>query len=145
MGAGGLVDLLELEAAGGFVLQGVSHTDYAGYSAAAAGDVNDDGASDLIVGVPFTNKSVFEQSTGSAYVLYGGTGLGSSGMADFSEIIGPTGFEARGIKTVDYAGASVSGAGDFNGDSISDVIVGAENAERGETRPGAAYVVFGID
>jgi subtilisin family serine protease len=144
VGAGGVVDLLELTAADGFVLHGMETGDSAGLSAAAAGDVNNDGASDLMVGVPFKNTTVFEQVTGSVYVLYGGMGTGASGSVEMTEIIGPNGFEARGIDEIDYAGASACGVGDFNGDGISDMIIGAENAKRGEIRPGAAYVVFGL-
>ena len=40
----------------------------------------------------------------------------------------------------EFAGGSVAGAGDVNGDGLDDVIVGATQAAGGD---GAAYVVFG--
>jgi hypothetical protein len=41
----------------------------------------------------------------------------------------------------DQLGSSVSGAGDVNGDGVSDVVVGAP--EPWDSKPGSAYVVFG--
>jgi subtilisin family serine protease len=145
VGAGGLLDLLDLHAADGFVMRGEANGDYAAYSLGTGGDVNSDGAPDLLVGVPNKDTNVFEPGTGSAYVLYGQSGTGTDGIADFSEIDGPNGFEIRGIDVIDSAGASVSGGADFDGDGVVDIIVGAGNASRGDIRPGAAYIVFGFD
>src|SRR5258708_26324192 len=43
----------------------------------------------------------------------------------------------------DFAGWSVSPAGDVNGDGFADVIVGAPRGNSGDTAGGQAYVVFG--
>ncbi|WP_297324808.1 integrin alpha [Nitrosomonas sp.] len=43
----------------------------------------------------------------------------------------------------DNIGASVSGAGDVNGDGFDDVIVGASGADRNGDNSGSSYVVFG--
>lgn len=48
-----------------------------------------------------------------------------------------------GERTDDYAGASVSPAGDINGDGHADLLVGARNHDVSGGREGAAYVVFG--
>src|SRR5687768_15330822 len=46
--------------------------------------------------------------------------------------------------TADYSGRSVSDAGDFNGDGIADLMVGADFADTaGGTHAGEFYVVFG--
>ena len=50
-----------------------------------------------------------------------------------------TAFRLVGLATGDYAGASVAGAGDVNGDGIADMIVGGSHY----AQLGAAYVVFG--
>lgn len=50
-----------------------------------------------------------------------------------------TGFQILGGTSGDSLGASVSGAGDVNGDGIDDVIVGAPL----EGNKGAAYVIYG--
>ncbi|UCG33548.1 MAG: FG-GAP repeat protein, partial [Phycisphaerales bacterium] len=145
VGASGLVDLLDLYAAVGFVMPGQANGDFAAYSLGTGADVNSDGAPDLLVGVPNKDTSVFEPGTGSVYVLYGQSGIGAGGSAEFSEIDGPNGFEVRGIDVIDAAGSAVSGRADFDGDGVPDIIVGAENASRGDIRPGAAYIVFGLD
>jgi hypothetical protein len=48
-----------------------------------------------------------------------------------------------GVAEGDRAGYSVSGAGDFNGDGLADVLVGAYNAQRDGIFQGQAYVIFG--
>jgi hypothetical protein len=57
---------------------------------------------------------------------------------------GSRGFVLTGVDAGDNAGASVSGAGDVNGDGIDDVIVGAFGADpAGLSDAGESYVVFG--
>jgi hypothetical protein len=102
-----------------------------GYSVASAGDVNGDGYSDVIVGVPGYDGGQTDE--GRAYLYLGS----SSGLST----------SAAWYKEPDEAGAqfgsSVSTAGDVNGDGYSDVIVGAPFADAGGTNRGAAYVYLG--
>jgi hypothetical protein len=55
---------------------------------------------------------------------------------DLSALDGTDGFVLNGIDVADFSGASVSSAGDVNGDGVEDVIIGASGA-------GESYVVFG--
>jgi hypothetical protein len=48
-----------------------------------------------------------------------------------------------GQQTNEYAGGSVSSAGDVNGDGYDDMIGGAANANGGGTERGQAYIFFG--
>jgi len=82
-----------------------------------AGDVNGDGLSDVLVGVP---------SRGAAYV-YQGTPVGLAPLPG-TTMEGTGGF-----------GTSVSVAGDVNGDGYTDLIIGAPDADGG----GEAHVFFG--
>ncbi len=66
-----VVDLSNLAAPTGFVIQGEQGGDNAGSSVAAAGDVNGDGFDDLVVGAP--NGGALDTRPGTAYVLFGGT------------------------------------------------------------------------
>lgn len=100
-------------------------------SVASAGDVNGDGFSDIIVGAYFYDNG--ETNEGRAYV-YHGSQTGPSTTADWT-------------MESDQAGAlfgvSVASAGDVNGDGYSDVIVGAQRFDNGETDEGSAFVYHG--
>ena len=103
-----------------------------GYSVAGAGDFNDDGTPDVVLGVVSKPGSL-----GSAYVVFGKS---SSGNVDVSEADGLSiRFEGR------YSGSAtgfvVAGGGDVNGDSVDDVIIGAPGLLVGSY--GEAFVVFG--
>ena len=99
-----------------------------------AGDFNDDGVNDVIVGAPDADPGGVT-AAGQAYVVFGSaTGLPAS--INLSDLNIDTGFVINGIDAGDRTGVSVSSAGDVNGDDIDDVIIGAEYS-------GAAYVVFG--
>ncbi len=61
-----------------------------------------------------------------------------------STLDGSNGFVLNGIDTSDFSGHSVSSAGDFNGDGVDDLIIGAYTADpNGNLQAGESYVVFG--
>jgi hypothetical protein len=99
-----------------------------GNAVASAGDVNDDGYPDVIVGA-WTSDAV-SGDAGSAYVYFGGPA--ADGVPDWI---------LRGQALVDQFGTSVASAGDMNGDGFGDVIVGAWKG--GPSHTGRAYVFFG--
>ncbi|CCQ52920.1 Serine protease, subtilase family [Crocosphaera watsonii WH 8502] len=49
----------------------------------------------------------------------------------------------EGVNAGDQSGISVSGIGDFNGDNISDVVIGSHQADPNGISSGQAHVVFG--
>ena len=102
-----------------------------GWWVASAGDVNGDGYSDVIVGASdFDNGQTDE---GRAFV-YHGSALGLSAIANWT---------AESDQAGAFFGASVSSAGDVNGDGYSDVIVGAYFFDNGQTDEGRAFVYHG--
>jgi hypothetical protein len=105
-----------------------------GYSVAAAGDVNGDGYSDVIVGA--TGYLTSTGSTGKVYVYHGSAeGLGASGRAaDWS---------ATGENAENEFGISVATAGDVNADGYADVVVGATGYLTSTGSTGKVYVYHG--
>lgn len=102
-----------------------------GFSVASAGDLNDDGFSDLVLGAHRYSAA----SLGRAYVFFGPiTGHHASASAD--AII-------TGEFNNDDLGTSVASAGDVDGDGIDDLIVGAPHSPIEVTDPGRAYIFLG--
>ena len=116
------------------ILQGQRDNDEFG-TAVAAGDVNGDGADDLIVGA----HQLFRDASGRAYVFYGPlSGNMSAGKAD-AIMVG----EDSSPDDDDLFGQSVASAGDENGDGFDDVLVGAPTNYAGGTRAGRVYLFRG--
>jgi len=110
---------------------GSASLDSFGISVAAAGDVNQDGFDDVIIGAekasPFGLTDV-----GSAFVYSGATGAQL--------------YRWNGNADLEYYAWSVSGAGDANGDGFADVLVGAWAADNGPIwGTGTAYLYSGAD
>ncbi|MBL8008670.1 MAG: FG-GAP repeat protein, partial [Ignavibacteria bacterium] len=104
---------------------------YFGESVSTAGDVNGDGYSDVLVGSPnFDNGQTNE---GGAF-LYSGSSSGLSGTASWT---------TESNQVLANYGASVSSAGDVNGDGYSDVIIGAPLYDQSFTDAGRAYLYRG--
>jgi hypothetical protein len=95
--------------------------------AVSAGDVNGDGYSDVSVGAP-------QYTGGGGAFVYLGSASGPS-MAPAWTAVSPVAFA--------FFGASVSAAGDWDGDGIRDVIVGAPLLSGDQTEEGGAFVYPG--
>jgi hypothetical protein len=134
--------LSSLDGNNGFRLDGAADGDNAGWSVSGAGDVNGDGNPDILVGVPTADGG--GANRGAAYVVFGrSSGVSWLATLALSSLDGNNGFRLDGVADDDYAGWSVSGAGDVNGDGNPDILVGASNADGDGTDRGVAYVVFG--
>jgi Ca2+-binding RTX toxin-like protein len=134
------LDLSALNGANGFQMSGEAGDDLAGRSVSAAGDVNGDGYADLLIGA--TGVDAPESGTGAAYVVFG-RATGFDPVLELSALGGTTGFQISGDEDGDYAGFSVSGAGDVNGDGYADLVIGAPYADPHAQHSGITYVVFG--
>ena len=135
LGSSGSLALSSLNGTNGFVLNGDQMGDQSGHSVASAGDVNDDGIADLVIGAFNANSYA-----GKSYVVFGLAGLGSSGGLALSSLNGTSGFVLNGEQADDESGYSVASAGDVNDDGIADLVIGAYNAN---SYAGKSYVVFG--
>lgn len=122
-------------------ITGASSGDFLDVSVSPAGDVNDDGFDDIIIGLPKRYKGKAPYS-GSAYIFFGGPIIGNKDSypelsIDDADII------LVGEDSYESFGYAVSMAGDFNNDGFGDVIVGAPLSNGGGIASGRAYLYFG--
>ena len=102
-----------------------------GWSVSAAGDVNGDGYSDVVVGAYLDNNG--QATEGTAWVFHGSAAGVSTTVATFLES------NIAGV----WFGRSVSTAGDINGDGFGDVMVGAPLLANGQSSEGVARLYLG--
>ena len=135
------LNLRDLTASQGFKIQGEADEDRTGFKVSSAGDINGDGSDDIIVGT--YNNDAGGKFLGAAYVIYGT--YGNRGTLDPAALTYADGFKIVGESDYDMLGKSLSSAGDINGDSIDDLLVGANGDDDGGVDAGAAYVIYGVN
>jgi hypothetical protein len=118
------VDLGSLDSGDGLRLDGSRAGDQAGSAVGGAGDVNGDGYDDLIVGAPGVDRGTRDDA-GAAYVVFGKPDWPSSARLALAALDGSNGFRLDGIHAGDQAGTGVAIVGDYNGDGLADLAVGA--------------------
>jgi hypothetical protein len=123
----------------GFTITGGTASDQLGYSVSTAGDINNDGYDDIIVGAWGQSSR-----TGAAYVIYGGPKSSMANIDLKTATLDPatTGFMMTGNATDAWFGFSVSTAGDINHDGYEDIIIGCPQL-RTSSLGGGAYVIYG--
>lgn len=132
------VDLASL-GSGGFLIEGAVASDQLGTSVSGAGDVNGDGLADVLFGAPNAEPQS-RSGAGAGYVVFGKS---TDTTVDLTSL-GSAGFVIEGVAVEGGLGESVSGAGDVNGDGLSDVVLGARLSNPGgRAYAGTGYVVFG--
>ncbi len=99
-----------------------------GYAVGRAGDVNNDGYDDVIVGAPSYDNG--EANEGRAIVYYGSA----------SGVNSTVGLSFESDQADANLGVSVSGGGYFNGDSYADLIAGADLYDATQTDEGRGFM-----
>ncbi len=124
-----------LDAIADVMYDGAEDASQFGFSTAALGDYNGDGAADFAVGAPFDdadgNATDNLLNRGRVFIYFGG----SSSYPGTTPSITLSGAQNDG-----HFGSSVARAGDVNGDGKDDLIVGAPDENAGGTLRGAAYL-----
>ncbi len=121
-------------------ITGAANLDNLGSSLARAGDVNNDGYGDVIIGAPMADVDTLADNKGEAYIIYGGGGgAGSIDLAgSVSSLTVLSGFEA-----FEHLGTSLGYGGDVNNDGYDDVVVGGQYLGLDSTITGSAYIYLG--
>ncbi|MDP6933516.1 MAG: MopE-related protein, partial [Myxococcota bacterium] len=109
---------------------------YAGMSVSGAGDVDDDGFDDLLVGAHEYDHDDYDE--GAAYLILGGS-LGSDSTMSLSE----ADHRFIGAYTYSEAGTLVTHAGDLDADGLADIMIGAPGDRTGGASCGAYHLVMG--
>ncbi|MBT3221797.1 MAG: hypothetical protein HN348_22185 [Proteobacteria bacterium] len=111
-------------------LKGENKDDHLGWSTSGAGDINDDGYDDFLLGA----RGDSPDDDGAAYIFLGSSGGFSNGLSSA---------DAKLVGTSSAVGSSVAAAGEVNGDAYDDYLVGAMGDDSGGTDTGAAFLLLG--
>jgi hypothetical protein len=113
--------------------RGETPGDGSGKTVACAGDVNDDGFDDFLIGA--TGRL---SSRGETYLI-----LGKASGWTMNTSLENADASFVGENALDASGRAIASAGDVNGDGFSDILIGADENDDGGDRAGKAYLVLG--
>jgi FG-GAP repeat/RTX calcium-binding nonapeptide repeat (4 copies) len=131
-----------LNGVNGFRLDGFGSGEESGSAVGGKFDINGDGFSDLLVAAPNSEVNLVSE-VGTCYVYFGNKDP-IDPVIEMIALGGVDGFQFSGETGGDRACNAASAAGDFNGDGIGDVVVGAKDASPlGRTEAGISYIYFG--
>ena len=110
--------------------------DYSGISVSGAGDVNNDGYDDILIGA--YRGELGGGYSGQAYLI-----LGKSNGWRMDVNLSESDQSFWGERVGDYCGRCVSTAGDVNGDGYGDIIIGSHKNDEGGADAGQTYLIYG--
>ena len=133
---GGAISTVEINAMDFDGLDSLEADDKFGHSIAGIGDLNRDGIEDMVVGAP--GHLVGDVGTGDLYVLY----MNADGTVQHSAEINAQTHNGPDLGDQDLFGHSVGNVGDFDGDGINEIAVGAPGHLVGDVGTGDLYVLY---
>ena len=114
--------------------RGIDYRDEAGFSISTAGDINNDGYDDALIGAWAADPNGWS-GAGEIYVIYGQAN-DLDRTTELSALDGSNGFVINGVTAGDTSGWAVRTAGDFNDDGIDDFLINSNSGD-------VSYVIFG--
>jgi prepilin-type N-terminal cleavage/methylation domain-containing protein len=116
---------------------GLDSSDRFGSSIASIGDLDGDSVTDLAVGA--SGDENIDEGEGAIHILFMNTDGTVKSSVKISDSLngGPA-----GLDSFDYFGSSVSSIGDLDGDSVTDLAVGASGDENVDPSEGAIHILF---
>ncbi len=114
----------------------LSEDDNFGSAIADIGDVNRDGVTDLAVGAHQDDNG--GSGRGAIHILF----MNSDGSVDSTVEINDSTANGPTLSNFDRFGRSITDIGDINGDSITDIVVGALQDDNGGSNRGAVHIIF---
>ena len=139
------INLSDIDGTNGFFITGVDNDDVDTSLVSDAGDINGDGFDDFLIGLPAADPN--GARSGETYLVFGRDNVSTPYEAtfDLSTLDGTNGFVIHGLDTNDFSGASISSAGDINGDGFDDILIGAHFGDGALGNEGESYIIFGRD
>lgn len=127
----------------GYWIDGAVAGDATGYSVAGIGDVDADGTPDLALGAygydPANPAGGTTSGAGATYVVFGAPDAVAQPLASLSA---SAGYRIDGTAAGDRFGRQVGLVGDFDGNGVRDLAIGADFAARGGAQNGEVTVAL---
>lgn len=139
-------DIGTLSVEEGFLMSSNGAGNLTGNAVSGNGDVNGDGIADMLIAAEAANGS--SSQSGRAYIVFGkdgifGTDDNGRQNLDLDSLAESDGVILNGDATSDLFGGTLAIISDINGDNISDIIIGSQEADDAGAESGNAYVIFG--
>ena len=122
------------EDAGDLVIHGATNGDQLGFTIANLGDADGDGLPVVAVSAPYGDEGI----GGGGDILLFSTAdlLAATPVTEDTTVF-------YGMQNAEYAGMGLVAAGDFDGDGLGDMLIGAPYYDVADSSEGAAYIVLG--